>query len=106
MNNPLTKNDLEDILDVKFGQYQAAFVEAIDLKFQRVDSQFSELGKEVREIKAELSEMQQAMRDLTTTLDNFLKRLTDREEEMKLMQADIAKIKAVLKEKLGVEVLI
>ena len=40
---------------------------------------------------------------LTTTLDNFLKRLTDTEDEFTMMREDIKRVKRVIKEKLGVD---
>jgi HAMP domain-containing protein len=42
---------------------------------------------------------------LTTTLDKFLKRLTDIEDEFEIMKADINRMKKVIREKLGVELL-
>ena len=38
----------------------------------------------------------------TNTLDKFIKRLTDTEEEFVFMKHDVNRIKAVLREKLGV----
>ena len=40
--------------------------------------------------------------ELTKTLDKFLKRLSDIEEEFIFMKADLNRVKAVLREKLGV----
>jgi hypothetical protein len=40
--------------------------------------------------------------DLTKTLDKFLKRLTDIEEEFIFMKEDLKRVKAVIREKLGV----
>jgi hypothetical protein len=40
--------------------------------------------------------------DLTKTLDKFLKRLTDFEEEFIFMKEDLKRVKAVIREKLGV----
>jgi len=40
--------------------------------------------------------------ELTKTLDRFLKRLSDIEEEFIFMKADLNRVKAVLREKLGV----
>ena len=40
--------------------------------------------------------------ELTKTLDKFLKRLSDIEEEFIFMKEDIRRVKAVLREKLGV----
>jgi poly-D-alanine transfer protein DltD len=42
---------------------------------------------------------------LTTTLDKFLKRLTDIEDEFEIMKADINRLKRIIGEKLGVEIL-
>jgi hypothetical protein len=41
---------------------------------------------------------------LMTTLDGFLKRLTDTEQEFAIMKNEINRIKAVLKKKLGVDI--
>jgi predicted Zn-dependent peptidase len=40
--------------------------------------------------------------NLTNTLDKFLKRLTDMEEEFTFMKEDLKRVKAVIREKLGV----
>jgi hypothetical protein len=40
--------------------------------------------------------------ELTKTLDKFLKRLSDMEEEFVFMKEDLKRVKAVLREKLGV----
>src|SRR5439155_25485244 len=40
--------------------------------------------------------------ELTKTIDKFLKRLTDIEEEFTFMKEDLKRVKAVLREKLGV----
>ncbi|KPJ55043.1 hypothetical protein AMJ47_02000 [Parcubacteria bacterium DG_72] len=39
---------------------------------------------------------------LTTSIDKFLKKTTDLDDEIALMKADLKRVKAVLKEKLGV----
>jgi len=39
---------------------------------------------------------------LTTTLDKILKRLTDFEEEFKFLKEDLKRVKAVIRDKLGV----
>jgi len=41
--------------------------------------------------------------DLTTTLDKFLKRMTDMEDEFTMMRNDLNKVKKVIKEKFGVD---
>jgi hypothetical protein len=39
---------------------------------------------------------------LTTTLDKFLKHLTDLEEQFTFMKADLKRVKAVIRETLGI----
>ena len=40
--------------------------------------------------------------DLTKTLDTFLKRFPDIEEEFTFMKEDLKRVKAVIREKLGI----
>ena len=44
----------------------------------------------------------QKLNDLTTTLDKFLKRVTDVEQEFTFMKEDLKRVKAVIRDKLGV----
>jgi hypothetical protein len=55
-------------------------------------------------IRLEKMEKRSAKRldELTKTLDRFLKRLSDIEEEFIFMKADLNRVKAVLRQKLGV----
>ena len=77
-------------LDVKFKEYQASIIEAVDFKFQ------------VLERRVDVFE--EKLDRLMNTLDRFLKRLADHEEEFKIMKAEVDKMKSVIKEKLGVEI--
>lgn len=90
MSDAVTKDDLEKILDKKFIQYQGAIVEAVDYKFQKVEDEISALREDIRR--------------LTTTLDNFLKRLTDWEDAFSILKAEVGRMKSVIKEKLGVDI--
>jgi hypothetical protein len=58
-------------------------------------------------LKREMERMEfrinQKIDKLTTTLDKFLKRLTDAEDEFSIMKADINRMKKIIREKLGVE---
>ena len=44
------------------------------------------------------------LNSLTNTLDRFLKRLTDTEEEFVFMKHDVNRIQAIRREKLGVTI--
>lgn len=103
MQNYVTKEDLEEVLDKKFAQYQAVILEAVDSKHRITQNSISEFRTEIRN---EVSELRNDIRNLTTTLDNFLKRLTDHEDEFTILKAEVDQMKAVFKEKFGVEILV
>lgn len=81
-NQQLTGKKIEKLLT----QQTAVILSAVDER----------LGKmEIR--------INQKIDHLTTTLDKFLKRLADIEDEFEIMKADINRMKKVIREKLGVE---
>jgi len=81
-NQQLTGKEVEKLLS----QQTIVILNAVDEK----------LGKmEIR--------INQKIDRLITTLDKFLKRLSDMEDEFEIMKADINRMKKVIREKLGVE---
>ncbi len=89
-----------------FNQQTTVILDAVDEKVKGLERRFDFEDKEMLSIKKRLDEMEirinQKIDKLTTTLDKFLKRLTDIEDEFVLMKADLKRVKAILKEKLGV----
>ena len=55
-----------------------------------------------RPINRRLSRLEQQYERLLRTLDKFLKRVTDMEDEFEFMKADLNRVKAVIREELGV----
>jgi hypothetical protein len=53
-------------------------------------------------VNKRLSKLEQQYDQLLRTLNKFLKRMTDMEEEFEFMKADLSRVKAILREKLGV----
>ncbi len=86
----LTSKEFSKILDQKLTEHQQVLIEAFDEKFERTDKEISDLRKSIDK--------------LTTTLDGFLKRLTDREEEFEMIKSRLRRVEAVIKEKLGVDI--
>jgi predicted nucleic acid-binding Zn-ribbon protein len=86
----LTKKEIEKLLK----EQTRVILDAVDEKV---------LGLEKKIAKLEIK-MERRFDQLITTLDRFLKRLTDLEDEFTIMKAKIRKIEEVLKEKLGVEI--
>ena len=80
----LTKKEIEKLLS----QQTVVILNAVDEKLKKTEIRIN-----------------QKIDRLTTTLDRFLKRLTTIEDEFEIMKADINRLKKVVREKLGVELL-
>jgi len=74
-------------------QQTTVILSAVDVKMSTLEKRINKL-----EIK-----MDQRFNQLITTLDKFLKRLTDMEDEMEMIKLDINRLKKVIREKLGVD---
>lgn len=95
---PLTQAMLEKLLvdqtrvilnavDEKLAVQNGKILSAVDKRLEKLEERWLE-----------------KFNKLTTTLDKFLKRMTDMEEEFTFMKNDVSRIKAVLREKLGVSI--
>lgn len=112
-----SKKDIETLLS---GQTKV-ILNAVDEKIGRVDKRIGTLDKSIdarlsvteirilaevdKKILASEERINRKLDKLITTLDKFLKRLTDLEDEFTLMKQDLNRVKAVLKAKLGVDLL-
>ena len=74
-------------------QQTTVILSAVDEKIARLEKRIGKL-----EIKVD-----QRFDQLITTLDKFLKRLKDLEDEMEIIKLDINRLKKVVREKLGVD---
>jgi ribosomal protein L29 len=94
----LSKRDLERLLaeqtktilhavDERLAAHEAGLTVTIEKHSEHVEKRFD-----------------QKLDKLMTTLDRFLKRLTDFEDEFHLLKREIARMKSVLREKLGVTI--
>jgi predicted nucleic acid-binding Zn-ribbon protein len=86
----LTKKEIEKLLK----EQTRVILGAVDEKVSGLEKKIAKL-----EIK-----MERRFDQLITTLDKFLKRLTDLEDEFTIIKAKIRKIEEVLKERFGVEI--
>mgnify|MGYP001561296019 CR=1 FL=1 len=85
----ITKKDIEHLLS----NQTIVILDAVNEKIERLDKKIDRL-----DIK-----FSQKIDILTTTLDKFLKRMTDMEDEFTMMKHDLNRMKKVIKEKLGVD---
>jgi restriction endonuclease S subunit len=86
----LTKKEIEHLLK----EQTQVILDAVDEKILKLEKKIAKL-----EVKIE-----RRFDQLITTLDKFLKRLTDLEDEFTIIKAKMRKIEEVLKERLGVEI--
>lgn len=80
-------------VDERLSVNKIDILSAVDEKLSGLEKRISKL-----EIKVDLRFDQ-----LITTLDKFLKRLADMEDEFEIMKYDINRLKKVIREKLGVD---
>jgi len=78
-------NTQDKRIEERFAAQNIAILTAVDKRLEKLEQRFI--------VK---------LNSLTNTLEHFLKRLTDTEEEFVFMKHDVDRIKAVLREKLGV----
>ena len=86
MANGITKRDLEEL--------GTTLVEAMDVRFTRVERRIDLLEEK----------FETRFSELTETLDHFLKHLTDFDDEFNIMKSEVRRMKEVIKEKLGVDI--
>ena len=91
LTKQLTANEIEKLLN----QQTVVILNAVDQKILRMEKRLNKM-----EIK-----MNQNFNHLITTLDRFLKRLTNMEDEFELMKLDINRLKKIIREKLGIDLL-
>ncbi|SRR6266852_3690651 len=89
---PVTKDEMEQLL----ADQASMILNAVDEKLSAQERRFNGRLEKMEERFAK------SLDELTKTLDKFLKRLTDIEEEFVFMKEDLKRVKAVLREKLGV----
>ena len=84
-------------------QMERLLTEQTSVILQAVDEK---LSAQERRFSARLEKLEERFNRkidrLTNTLDKFLKRLTDIEEEFIFMKEDLKRVKAVIRDKLGV----
>lgn len=83
-NQNLTSREIEKLLS----QQTMVILGAVDQKLNKMETRIN-----------------QKIDKLTTTLDRFLKRLVDLEDEFEIMKLDLNRMKRIIREKLGVELL-
>jgi predicted nucleic acid-binding Zn-ribbon protein len=107
----ITKKDIQELLvnqtkkiEERLSEQTTVILSAVDEKLSEVKIDMANMEERIdKKIEALDLKFTEKFDKLTTTLDNFLKRMTDIEDEFTMMRNDINRIKKTIKEKLGVE---
>ncbi len=98
------ENDILSGVKKLLNQQTDVILSAVDEKISGVRVDMVNLEtRMIKRIEAMEERWNNKFDKLTTTLDKFLKRLTDMEDEFTIMRHDLNRMKKVIKEKLGVE---
>ncbi|GEM_PF-1225129 len=100
-------------VDHRLEKFEARF-EGVDRRFDAIDKRFDGVDHQFKTFEARFDAMDDRIEkmemrfnkkldQLMTTLDRFLKRMTDSEDEFIILKRDVNQIKAALKQKLGVD---
>jgi len=94
---------VEKLLD----KQTTVILSAVDEKIGTLEKRIASLEKRIVSLEKRIARLEikvdQRFDQLITTLDKFLKRLTNIEDELEIMKLDINRLKKVIKEKLGVD---
>ncbi|OGN15919.1 MAG: hypothetical protein A3C81_00120 [Candidatus Yanofskybacteria bacterium RIFCSPHIGHO2_02_FULL_46_19] len=85
----LTKQDIEAIRG------------AVQFELQ---AELTPIRQGVQEIKHDVDGLREQIQQLAIILDNFVKMMTDYQEEFSILKAEVDQMKRVFKEKFGVEI--
>lgn len=98
----LTKQDLEAIEGIISKQVAPVDTKVGSLR-QEIQGEFAMVHQDIKEVISDIAALREQIQQLTITLDKFLKRLTDHEEEFTILKSEMKQVKQVLKEKLGID---
>lgn len=107
---PAESKNIEKLLN----QQTTVILNAVDGKIGKLEKSFDAklsvtelniLSKVDQKLVRMETRINQKIDKLITTIDKFLKRLSDIEDEMEIIKLDINRLKKIIKEKLGVDLL-
>jgi len=94
----LTKQEIEKLLATQ----TTVILKAVDEKFAAQDvAVVGQIEKSLHRVEGRFGDK---LNRLMATLDRFLKRLTDFEDEFELLKREVSRMKAAMRDKLGVTV--
>jgi len=108
-NKQISQKEIEKLLDKQTTIILSAVDEKnkklelqIDKRFELIDRRLNIIDKQFDKLESRINKK---LDRLINTLDKFLKRMTDIEDEFKMMKTDINRLKKIISEKLGIEII-
>ena len=89
----ISKKDIEKLLN----KQTSVILEAVDIRLVNLEIKID------KKLEAMEERWNRKFDKLIATLDKFLKRMTDMEDEFTMMKNDLNRMKKVIREKLGVD---
>lgn len=102
-NRKMTLDKLAEMMGRGFNAVDEKF-DAVNKRLDGLETSVTVLTVDMRDVKGRLDKIEEKISELTGTLDAFLKRLIEREDEFAIMKREIGIMKTILKEKLNVDV--
>ncbi|OGZ66902.1 MAG: hypothetical protein A3D35_00380 [Candidatus Staskawiczbacteria bacterium RIFCSPHIGHO2_02_FULL_34_9] len=104
MENESLKNDIVASVKELLAEQTVVILDAVDERLSGVRIEMVNLEVRIgKKLEAMEERWSRKFDKLTTTLDKFLQRMTDLEDEFTMMKHDLNRMKKVIKEKLGVD---
>lgn len=96
-----------DAVDERIARGEKYILDAVDKRIEKAEQRIllTVDGMIDQKIKASEERINAKLDQLITTLDKFLKRLADLEDEFTIMKEDLNRVKRVVRDKLGVDLL-
>lgn len=99
---------LGNMVDVSKKEIKELLFEQTTVILNAVDEKLNifkaDINTKFEKMDGRLNKIEEAIRELTLTLDEFMKRVINQDEEIVLLRAKVDKITAFIKEKFGVEI--
>ncbi|OGZ30796.1 MAG: hypothetical protein A2931_01695 [Candidatus Niyogibacteria bacterium RIFCSPLOWO2_01_FULL_45_48] len=103
----ITKKEITELLSEQTETILNAVdsrLERVDVKLDKIEGRLGNIETRIDKIEIRIDKVEEAIRELTLTLDEFMRRVINQDEEIALLGAKVDKITAFIKEKFGVEI--
>lgn len=122
MANPIKKDDIKEAVTEALESFAGAIkkdFDRVDERFNRVDERFNKVDERInriettliavvedlKEARKERQKLEKRINETFNAVDGFTKVVTKLQDEFAIMKEDIKRVKKVIKEKLGVDLL-